>query len=124
MGDPERERYEAEIARLRAIVAEQAVLIEQLRSKVAELEARLSQDSSNSSLPPSRDHTDRRARRAAERAERKAATKARGRKPGKQPGAPGSTLCRRIPDRVVVHQPSTCGGCGAPLVDAPVVGRA
>lgn len=131
MSDPERERYEAENAQLRAQVAEQqallaaqARLIEELRSKVAELEARLGHDSGNSSLPPSRDRTDRRERRAAERAERKAATKARLRGPGKQPGAPGSTLYRRPPDREVVHQPSTCGGCGASLATAPVVGRA
>lgn len=124
MGDPEQERYEAEIERLRAIVEAQAALIESLRSELAEVKARLSQDSSNSSLPPSRDHTDRRERRAAELAARRAATKARTRKPGKQPGAPGSTLYRRPPDRKVVHQPSTCGGCGASLAEAPVVGRA
>ena len=124
MSDPERERYEAEIERLRAVVAEQAALIEQLRSKVAELAARLSQDSGNSSLPPSRDPTDRRARRAAERAERKAATKERLRKPGKQPGDPGSTLCRRLADREVVHEPATCRSCGASLAEAPVVGLA
>ncbi|MGH2373862.1 MAG: DUF6444 domain-containing protein, partial [bacterium] len=128
MGDPERERYEAEIERLRAIMAEQAALIEQLRSKVAELEARLRKDSGNSSLPPARDRLDRRARRAQERAERKAARKVGeedpARKPGKQPGAPGSTLCRRSADRTVVHRPSTCRGCGRALADAPVVGRA
>jgi transposase len=131
VSDPERERYEAENAQLRALVAEQqaslaaqATLIEELRSKVAELEARLGLDSGNSSLPPSRDRTDRRERRAAERAARKAATKARTRNPGKQPGAPGSTLYRRPPDREVVQQPSTCGGCGASLATAPVVGRA
>jgi transposase len=108
------------------VIDAQAVLIDELRCEVAELKARLSQDSSNSSLPPSRDHTDRRARRAAERAKRNAAGKAGGgprRKPGKQPGAPGSTLFRRLPDRVVVHQPTSCGGCGASLDGAPVVGR-
>ncbi|MGH3118373.1 MAG: IS66 family transposase [Gaiellales bacterium] len=128
MGDPERERYEAEIERLRAIIVEQAALIEQLRSRVAEHEARLRKDSGNSSLPPSRDRLDRRARRAQERAERKAARKAGeedpARKPGKQPGAPGSTLCRRSADRTAVHRPSTCRGCGRALADAPVVGRA
>ena len=127
MSDAERERYEAEIERLRAIVAEQAARIEELRSQIAELEKRLGQDSGNSSLPPSRDRMDRRARRAAERAERKAARTAAGkatRKPGKQPGAPGSTLCRRTPDRTVVHVPALCGACGGSLAGAPVVGRA
>ncbi|MGH2720459.1 MAG: IS66 family transposase, partial [Actinomycetota bacterium] len=57
-------------------------------------------------------------------AERRAATKERRRKPGKQQGSPGSTLCRRDPDREVVHRPTTCRGCGAPLDEAPVVGGA
>ncbi|MGH9268597.1 MAG: hypothetical protein ACRD0D_10535 [Acidimicrobiales bacterium] len=28
------------------------------------------------------------------------------------------------PDRTDIHRPSSCGGCGRPLADAPVVGRA
>ena len=35
---------------LRAVVAEQAQLIEQLRERIAELEARLAKDSHNSSI--------------------------------------------------------------------------
>lgn len=134
MFDPEREEYEAEIVRLRAIVAAQAeqlrtqaALIEELRSRLEELQAQLGRDSGNSSLPPSRDRTDRRARRAAEAKERRAASKALGkaaRAPGKQPGAPGSTVERREPDRIVVHAPDTCAGCGASLAGAPVVGSA
>lgn len=111
------EWYEAEIERLKGVV-------EQLRSQVAELQARLGQDSSNSSLPPSRDGSDRRARRAAERNERRAAVKAADRKPGKQPGAPGSTLCRRTPDCTVVHAPQLCRSCRASLQAAPVVAEA
>jgi len=42
--------------RLRALVVEQAAPIEQLRERVQELEARLAQDSHNSSKPPSSDH--------------------------------------------------------------------
>lgn len=107
-----------------AILDAQAALIEQLRSRVAELEARLGQDSGNSSVPPSRDRTDRRAQRAQQRAKRQAEVKAAGRKPGKQPGAPGSTLCRRVPDRTLIHPPENCGSCGASLAACPVVGRA
>jgi transposase len=127
VSDPEREQLEAEIARLRAIVEAQAALIAELRSRVEELESRLGKDSSNSSLPPSRDRTDRRARRAAEAKQRRAANKALGkaaRKPGKQNGAPGATLARRTPDDTVVHAPEICSGCGASLADAPVVGQA
>jgi transposase len=125
--DPERERLEAENDRLRAIVEEQAALIEELRSRLDDLKDRFEKDSSNSSLPPSRDGTDRRARRAAERAETKATNKLLGkaaRAPGKQKGAPGSTQPRREPDRIVVHAPQSCSGCGASLSGAPVVGEA
>ena len=41
--------------RLRALVVEQAAPIEQLRERIQELEARLAQDSHNSSKPPSSD---------------------------------------------------------------------
>ena len=134
MSDPEREQYEAEILRLRAIVEAQAerlkaqaVLIAELRSRLDELQAQIGKDSGNSSLPPSRDRTDRRARRAAEAKERRATRKALGkaaRAPGKQKGAPGSTIDRREPDHIVVHAPDTCRGCGASLSEAPVVGSA
>lgn len=127
MFDPVVAELEAENLRLRAIVEAQAALIEELRSKVEGLQAQIGRDSANSSLPPSRDRTDRRARRAAEAKERCAANKALGkaaRKPGKQPGAPGSTVERREPDHIVVHTPDTCTGCGASLAGAPVVGSA
>ncbi len=127
MFDPEREQLEAEIARLRAIVEAQGTLIAELRSRLEDLQAQIGRDSGNSSLPPSRDRTDRRARRAAEAKERRATNKALGkaaRAPGKQPGAPGSTIERREPDRIVVHAPDTCTGCGASLAGAAVVGSA
>lgn len=123
MVDPERSELEAQIARLQAIVEAQAALIEELRSRIEELEARLGKDSSNSSLPPSRDHTDRRARRAAEAKARRAANKA-ARPPGKQKGDPGATLMRRVPDEVVIHAPEVCVGCGASLAAARVVATA
>jgi hypothetical protein len=44
-----------ELEQLRAQGAEQAKLIEQLRQRIAELEARLAKDSHNSSKPPSSD---------------------------------------------------------------------
>jgi uncharacterized coiled-coil protein SlyX len=42
---------EAEVARLRALVAEQATRIAHLRERIQELEARLAKDSHNSSKP-------------------------------------------------------------------------
>jgi len=105
-------------AELAAANAEQARLIAGLQVRVAELERRLGRDSSNSSKPPSSDglgKPSRAGRRADERAER--------RRPGKQPGAPGAHLAQVAePDEVVEHAPDRCGGCGAELAEAAVVG--
>jgi transposase len=115
----------AVIAELRAVNAglvvanaEQAHLIATLQARVAELERRLGQDSSNSSKPPSSDGL-----RKPARVERRAAERAEDRRPGKQPGAPGAHLAQvEEPDEVAWHVPDRCGGCGAELTDARVVG--
>jgi transposase len=138
--DPVVAELEATVGQLRAIIAAQAeviaelrsrvepqeTLISELRSRLEELQSDVSRDSATSSLPPSRDGTDRRARRAAEakarREERRAGMPAR--KPGKQPGAPGATQQRREPTKTVLHEPADCGRCGGPLEDAPVTARA
>lgn len=80
--------------------------IEQLQDRVAELEARLRQDSSNSHRPPSADPP---------KAKPAPPQKARGRKPGGQPGHPRCQRPRLTPDRVVDHAPRRCAACGAPL---------
>jgi transposase len=104
----------AVIAELRAVNAEQADLIATLQARVAELERRLGKDSSNSSKPPSSDGL-RKPSRAVRHAE--------DRRPGKQPGAPGAHLAQvEEPDEVAWHVPDRCGGCGAELTDASVVG--
>ena len=79
----------AVIAELRAANAEQARLIATLQARVAELERRLGQDSSNSSKPPSSDGL-----RKPARAERRAAERAQDRRPGKQPAPPARTWPR------------------------------
>jgi transposase len=108
----------AVIAELRAANAEQVRLIATLQARVTELERRLSRDSSNSSKPPSSDGLGKPAR-----AERRDAEQTQGRRPGKQPGAPGAHLAQvATPDEVAWHTPDRCGGCGATLTDAPVVG--
>jgi len=117
---------EAENAELRAenaVLASQAraleELVEQLRSKVADLEAQLGRNSQNSSKPPSSDTNTQRGQRKASRAERRAEA----RKVGKQPGAEGRHLARvENPDRTVVHRPEACAGCGAGLGGDEVVG--
>jgi transposase len=104
-------------ATLVAVNAEQTRLIATLQARVAELERRLGKDSSNSSKPPSSDGL-----RKPSRVERRGAERAT-RRPGKQPGAPGAHLAQVAqPDQVVEHVPDRCGGCGADLADAPVVG--
>src|SRR5215204_1515433 len=106
------------IAELRAVNAEQARLIATLQTRVVELERRLGKDSSNSSKPPSSDGL-----RKPARAERRNADQTQGRRPGKQPGAPGAHLAQvERPDEVVEHAPERCGGCGADLAAAAVVG--
>jgi transposase len=106
------------IAELRAANASLVAANAALQARVAELEHRLGQDSSNSSKPPSSDGL-----RKPARAKRRAAERVEGRRPGKQPGAPGAHLAQvATPDEVVEHVPDRCGGCGADLTGAAVVG--
>lgn len=99
------------------MLAEQAAAIAVLTARVAELEARLGKNSQNSSKPPSSD--------AFAKPPPRSLRRPSGRKPGKGPGDPGFRLERRTdPDRVRVHSPQVCRGCGSELADAPVVGQA
>jgi transposase len=85
--------------------------VAQLEAYVAELEARLGMNSSNSSKPPSSD--------GYRKPQPKSLRQKSGRKPGGQKGHPGTTL-RQVthPDEVVVHVPERCV-CGHGLEDAP-----
>jgi transposase len=111
-GSPEQPSY----SELAALVVSQAAVIEslsaeivELRTRVADLERRLGQNSKNSSLPPSSDRFSGKGRRS---------PRGSGRKPGKQPGGPGAGLeMSADPDEVVDHCPAACGGCGADLGD-------
>jgi transposase/BMFP domain-containing protein YqiC len=86
-----------------------------LKGRVAELEAQVRSSSRNSSKPPSSDGLGKPAP--------KSLRKPSGRRPGGQAGHEGTTL-RQVahPDVVVRHEPPQCGGCGADLAGAPVVG--
>jgi len=104
-------------AELVELVMAQASMIELLMAKVERLEAEASRDSANSSKPPSGDTQARRAQRA------DAKPKAGGRRRGKQRGAEGHRLVPvPDPDVRVLHVPRACGGCGADLDGAEVVG--
>jgi transposase len=92
--------------------------IASLEQRIGELERRLGADSSTSSRPPSSDSPYRKPVRRSSR-------KSSGRRPGKQPGDPGSTMpLVDDPDEVITCDPGCCGGCGADLSGAPVVGLA
>lgn len=79
----------------------------QLRVRVAELERRLSRNSSNSNLPPSTDVFGR------PKAEPKPKS---GRARGRRKGAPGFGLALvEVPDQVENHRPASCAGCGEGL---------
>jgi transposase len=102
----------AELAELRRVVAAQA-------ERIAELERRLSADSSNSSRPPSSDVPwDKKP------AKKRSSRGRSGRKAGKQPGASSSS--RSLvddPDDTVVLEPGRCRECESSLDGAVESGR-
>jgi len=80
--------------------------IEQLEARVAELEARLKADSSNSHKPPSSDLP---------HVKPAPPKKAQGKKPGVQPNHPKAERVRLTPDHVIDHKPHRCVACHAAL---------
>jgi hypothetical protein len=95
------------------VVVQQAQVINELRTRVATLEAEnaeltgwLGMNSTNSSQPPSSDGLAKPAR--------KSLRGKTNRKPGGQAGHPGSTLTPvAVPDEVIRHEPACCGGVAA-----------
>ncbi len=106
------------VERLEARVAELLERNAALADRVAALEAERGRHSGTSSKPPSSDPVGPRQSRAERRAAGRAA-----RKQGKQPGAPGANLARRPAELTMVHRPACCGGCGADLTGAEVMGE-
>ncbi len=102
---------DAHIADLQAQVAE----IAELRRLMADLAARLRQNSKNSSKPPSSDGLAKPAP--------KSLRKKTGRGPGRPKGQPGVTMqLTDHPDRVIRHDPPACRGCSCGLAGAPGTG--
>ncbi len=84
-----------------------------LTETVRELEARLAQDSHNSSKPPSSDGP-----RTPPKPQ--SLRQHSGKKPGGQVGHPGHSLRMTTrPDRVLRHRPDHCAACGGSLADVP-----
>ncbi len=108
---------------LASLVVQQAATIERLEGEVAglrvevvELKRRLSQNSRNSSRPPSSD--------GLSKPSVKSLRRPSGRKPGGQQGHPGGHLEQvAVPDRVVDHVPRVCAGCDSDLADGVDVGH-
>lgn len=86
---------------------------------MAELRARLAEDSHNSSKPPSSGGY---AKQSAEKNNRKRSLRrGSGRKPGGQAGHEGHRLARREdPDRAELHEVKVCECCGRDLSAAPI----
>ena len=97
---------------LKSIILKQNEIIAKLTQKIAELKARLNQNSSNSSKPPSTDMGKPPPRSLREKS---------GRKPGGQPGHKGHGLkIEREPDETVIIQPRFCEECGSALPEATI----
>lgn len=82
--------------------------VESLQQEVAELKCRLSQNSRNSSKPPSSDGLN--------KPKPQSLRKKSGRSPGGQDGHKGKALeMKKNPDRVIVHHTGQCEECGGSL---------
>lgn len=103
------------IEELRAEIVELKAEVVGLKAEVADLKRQLAGNSRNSSRPPSSDGLGKPAP--------KSLRERSGRKPGGQSGHGGGHLAKvQVPDEVVRHAPSVCGGCAKDLDDALVVG--
>jgi Transposase IS66 family len=115
------EAKDAENVVLRAELAAERELRRGLELKVAELERRLGQDSTNSGTPGSKEGIGARERRKAERKKQVSEReRSKDRKRGGQPGHPGAGL-KRDPDpdeRKPADPPARCSRCGTGLGDA------
>lgn len=113
------ERLSAQVAELSARNAELERIVGEQADRIAELEKRLSADSSNSSRPPSSD-----APWAKQPAKQRSSRGRSGRKPGKQPGS-GSNSRALVadPDRIARIVAARCRCCTADLSQAPECAR-
>ena len=108
------------LLRLSAALAKENDALEgenaRLRERITDLKRRAALDSTTSSRPPASDGL---AKKSATRKRTRSQRGTSARPSGGQPGHKGTTLAPSAnPDHVVDHDPSACGGCGAPLSDA------
>jgi transposase len=108
-----RQGEEAVMALVENLLKAQAEAIGKLESRIKVLEDHACKDSRNSSKPPSGDGLKKRTQSLRTKS---------GRKSGGQPGHLGSTLeWVDEPDEIKFHLIETCQGCGASLVEMPIV---
>ncbi|QJW95850.1 IS66 family transposase [Frigoriglobus tundricola] len=91
---------------LEATIAELTAQVTGLTTRVAELEARLNQNSTNSSKPPSSD---------APHVKPAPPKPSSGKRRGGQPGHPKAERTLLPPDEIRTLKPATCRGCAHPL---------
>lgn len=108
-----RQGEEAVIGLIEGLLKTQAGAIKKLEARIKALEDQGSKDSQNSSKPPSGDGFKKRTQSLRTQS---------GRKSGGQAGHPGSTLdWVEVPDEIEQQVIETCQGCGASLVEMPIV---
>lgn len=109
VNDNSKQTYEVSyVQSLLKIIEEQNRIIAKLQKRIQELEARLNQNSRNSSKPPSSDTFTR------PQSQRKKGEKP----PGGQKGHKGKTLgWVENPDQIDIHTVSVCKDCGASLAE-------
>ena len=106
---------DVQVAALAGDLEEQRGLVAELTAQVADLAARVKQNSRNSSKPPSSDGL---GKPAPESLRKKGA-----RKPGRPKGQPGATMqLTGSPDKVIGYRPAGCRGCGHHLAGAVQTG--
>jgi Transposase IS66 family len=120
------EAKDAEVAMLRTELTAERELRRRMELRIAELERRPGQDSTNSGTPTSKESIGAKERRKAERTRRDSSGRERrkDRKRGGQPGHPGAGLARDPdPDqRKTAEPPALCSRCGTGLAGAQPAG--
>ena len=113
----QRSEFTAELAARDERLAAVDERIAALEAELAQMRAQGGKDSTNSSIPPSKDSIEAKAKRKKAVSQR---VRSKDRKPGGQPGHPGSGLePARDPGRTEqADPPAECSGCGAELTGA------
>jgi len=101
------EAFDALPESIRSYIRYLEMTIQQLQTRVHDLEARLAKNSSNSSKPPGSDGLKKKPKSLRNKS---------GKKPGAQQGHAGKGLAQvKNPNSIITHVPASCQGCGSNL---------